>query len=207
MYLRVLIDLAEAGTLTVSSTALAETSGVNAAKVRKDMSHLRISGTRGVGYNIARLIHQIRNQLGLTQRWPVLIAGVGNLGHALANYKGFEERGFEVVALVDADPGKVGEVVAGVEVADMAGLEELVRSRGIAIGMICTPAGPAQQVADRMVAAGVRSILNFAPLVITVPEGVSVREVDLSTELQILAFHEQRKAPLTAVGVAAREGA
>lgn len=207
VYLRVLAGLAEDGADTVSSTALAETSGVNAAKVRKDMSHLRISGTRGVGYDIARLIHQIRSELGLTQKWPVLIAGVGNLGHALANYKGFDERGFEVVALVDADPDKVGEMIAGLEVADIARLEDLVRTEGVAIGMICTPAGPAQEVADRMVAAGVRSILNFAPVVIAVPEGVSVRKVDLSTELQILAFYEQRKAALAAVGVAVRERA
>jgi redox-sensing transcriptional repressor len=199
VYLRALVEMAEAQTSTVSSEGLADAAGVNSAKVRKDLSYLGTYGTRGVGYDVAYLIHQIRRELGLTQHWPVLIAGVGNLGHALAGYKGFAERGFRVAALVDTDERVVGEVVGGVPVRPMADIGALVLEHDIAIGVICTPAAAAQEVADRMAEAGVRSILNFAPAVITVPDSVSLRKVDLSIELQILAFYEQRKAALQAV--------
>jgi redox-sensing transcriptional repressor len=191
--------MAERGSGTVSSEELAEAAGVNSAKVRKDLSHLGTYGTRGVGYDVAYLIHQIRRELGLTQHWPVVIAGVGNLGHALANYRGFGERGFQVAALVDSDETKVGEMVAGLRVRHVDELPAIARDDEVAIGLICTPAGAAQEVADRMVEAGIRSILNFAPSVISVPSGVSLRKVDLSIELQILAFYEQRKAALAAV--------
>lgn len=196
IYLRVLVEMAQGGRSTVSSEGLAEAAGVNSAKVRKDLSYLGSYGTRGVGYDIPYLIHQIRRELGLTQDWSVLIAGIGNLGHALANYRGFGERGFRVSALVDADPEKVGERVAGVQVRPMDEMADLVARHNVVIGMICTPGRAAQEVADRMVEAGIRSILNFAPVVISCPEEVSVRKVDLSVELQILAFYEQRKAAL-----------
>jgi len=191
--------MAETGRTTTSSEGLAEAAGVNSAKVRKDLSYLGSYGTRGVGYDVAYLIHQVRRELGLTQDWAVLIAGVGNLGHALANYRGFAERGFRVVALVDADPARVGEVVAGAEVRPVDEMPGLVRRHDVAIGMICTPAVAAQEVVDRMVAAGIRSILNFAPAVIAVPPEVSLRKVDLAIELQILGFYEQRKAVLADV--------
>jgi|SRR5436190_8282054 len=199
VYLRALVEMAEEGRVTVSSEALADAAGVNSAKVRKDLSHLGSYGTRGVGYDVAYLIHQIRRELGLTQHWPVVIAGVGNLGHALSNYRGFIERGFRVVALVDADPGKVGEVVSGTRIRHIDDLPDIVRQHDVAIGIVCTPASAAQDVADRMVAAGIRSILNFAPAIISTPGHVSLRKVDLSIELQILAFYEQRKAALSAV--------
>jgi redox-sensing transcriptional repressor len=199
IYLQVLVDIAESGAGTVSSEELAEAAGVNSAKVRKDLSHLGSYGTRGVGYDVAYLIHQIRRELGLTQDWPIVIAGIGNLGHALANYRGFPERGFSVAALVDVDPSKVGQQVGQLPVHHVDELPELVRSLGIAIGVIATPASAVQEVADRMAEAGIRSILNFAPAVIVVPEGVSVRKVDLAVELQILAFYEQRKATLADV--------
>src|SRR3989337_3271823 len=109
IYLRALVEMAEGGATTVSSENLAEAAGVNSAKVRKDLSHLGSYGTRGVGYDVAYLIHQIRRELGLTQHWPIVIAGIGNLGHALANYRGVSERGFRIAALLDADPAKVGE--------------------------------------------------------------------------------------------------
>ena len=199
IYLRALVDITEGGATTVSSEALAEVAGVNSAKVRKDLSHLGSYGTRGVGYDVAYLIHQVRRELGLTQHWPIVIAGIGNLGHALANYKGFSERGFQTVALVDADPTKVGEVVGGIAIRPVDDLPAIVKEGDVAIGVICTPAPAVQEVADRMIAAGIRSILNFAPLVISVPPGVSVRKVDLAIELQILAFYEQRKATLAEV--------
>jgi redox-sensing transcriptional repressor len=196
VYLRALVEMAEESRTTTSSEDLAEAAGVNSAKVRKDLSYLGSYGTRGVGYDVAYLIHQVRRVLGLTQDWPVLIAGIGNLGHALANYRGFTERGFRVAALVDADPAKVGEDVGGVEVRHVDDMPRLVRRHDVAIGIICTPAAGAQEVADRMVEAGIRSILNFAPAVISVPPEVSLRKVDLSIELQILGFYEQRKAVL-----------
>jgi redox-sensing transcriptional repressor len=199
VYLRVLVEMAESGATTTSSGDLALAAGVNSAKVRKDLSYLGSYGTRGVGYDVAYLIHQVRRELGLTQHWPVLIAGAGNLGHALANYKGFSRRGFGIVALVDNDPAKVGKRVGSLSIEPVAAIEQIVRREEVAIGIICTPASAAQEVAERMVASGIRSILNFAPAVIVVPEHVSVRKVDLAIELQILGYYEQRKAALAAV--------
>jgi redox-sensing transcriptional repressor len=199
VYLRALVEMAEKGATTTSSGDLAEAAGVNSAKVRKDLSYLGSYGTRGVGYDVAYLIHQVRRELGLTQHWPVLIVGAGNLGHALAKYKGFAQRGFSIVAIVDAAMEKVGERVGSMTVEHVDDLSDVVRREDVAIGVICTPAGAAQEVADRLVAAGIRSILNFAPSVITVPEHVSVRKVDLSIELQILGYYEQRKAVLAEV--------
>src|SRR3954452_9923372 len=134
-------------------------------------------------------------ELGLTQHWPVVIVGIGNLGHALANYGGFGASGFHVVGLVDADASKVGMAVGDLTVRHRDDLPALVEEHGIAIGIVATPAQAAQDVADRLVAAGVTSILNFAPAVISVPEGVSLRKVDLAVELQILSFHQQRRDP------------
>ena len=198
-YLQALVGLAGEGTSVASSEELAAAAGVTSAKVRKDLSHLGSYGTRGVGYDVAYLIHQIRRELGLTQDWGIVIAGIGNLGHALANYKGFEARGFRVAALVDVDPARIGERVGALEVDHIDRLPELVRTHGIAIGVIATPAGAVQDVGDRMVAAGLRSILNFAPAPLSAPPGVSVRSVDLAVELQILAYYEQRKAALADV--------
>jgi redox-sensing transcriptional repressor len=199
IYLRALVELAELGHATVSSEMLAEAAGVNSAKVRKDLSHLGSYGTRGVGYDVAYLIHQVRRELGLTQHWPIVIVGIGNLGHALANYRGFAARGFRIAALVDADPLKVGEPVAGLHVRPVEDLPDIVRQNDGLLGVICTPAAEAQKVADRLVEAGIRSILNFAPAVLQVAEGVSVRKVDLAIELQILAYYEQRKVALDQV--------
>jgi len=194
VYLRALTTLSDEGTSTCSSEDLASAAGVNSAKLRKDLSYLGSYGTRGVGYDVEYLRYQIAREIGVTQDWPVVIVGIGNLGHALANYSGFRSRGFRVVALLDADPGREGEVVAGVEVRPFEHLEQIVSEHDVAIGVIATPALAAQDVADRMVGCGITSILNFAPSVIAVPDGVDVRKVDLSIELQILAFHEQRKA-------------
>jgi redox-sensing transcriptional repressor len=195
-YLQALVGLAAEGTSVVSSEELALAAGVTSAKVRKDLSHLGSYGTRGVGYDVAYLIHQIRRELGLTQDWGIAIAGIGNLGHALANYKGFGARGFRVAALVDVDPAKIGERVADLEVVHIDALPKLVADHAISIGLIATPATAVQDVADRMVAAGIRSILNFAPAPVATPPGVSIRSVDLAVELQILAYYEQRKAAL-----------
>ncbi len=198
-YLRALHHLVDDGCETVSSEGLAAAAGVNSAKLRKDLSHLGSYGTRGVGYDTALLIDQIEYVLGLTQRRAVAIAGVGNLGHALAGYDGFASRGFHVVALLDSDPQRVGEQIHGLTVRHMDDLADVAAAESIAIGVIATPAAAAQGVADALVAAGVTSILNFAPCVLSVPDNVDVRKVDLAIELQILSFHEHRKASLTAL--------
>jgi redox-sensing transcriptional repressor len=194
VYLRSLLEVAAAGTATISSETLAEMAGVNAAKVRKDLSYLGSFGTRGVGYDVQYLLFQMSAELGLNQEWPVVIVGVGNLGHALANYRGFGERGFPVGALIDADPDRTGERIGDLVVHGIEDLDDVVATHGIAIGVIATPAAAAQEVADRLVAAGVRAILNFAPTMVSVPDDVSVRKVDLAVELQILSFYQQRSS-------------
>lgn len=201
LYLRALTEWAAAGEATVSSVALASASGVNPAKVRKDLSYLGSYGTRGVGYDVAYLLHQVRRELGLTQDWPVAIVGIGNLGRALAGYRGFAQRGFRPAALFDADPTTVGQVLEGVPVRHVDDLGEVIRAEGIAIAVISTPASVAQQVTDVLVASGVRSILNFAPVVLAVPDDVVVRKVDLAQELQILTYYEQRTAAVEQVRV------
>jgi redox-sensing transcriptional repressor len=193
-YLRALHHLADAGYETVSSDALASAAGVNSAKLRRDLSHLGSYGTRGVGYDVALLAGQIESVLGLDESRAVALVGIGNLGHALAGYDGFATRGFRIAALLDADPARFGERVNGLVVRNVNELEAVMAENRIHIAVIATPAHAAQSVADRLVAAGVTSILNFAPCVLTVPDGVDVRKVDLAIELQILSFHEHRKA-------------
>ena len=202
LYLRSLLEVTDEGTPTISSERLAELSGVNAAKVRKDLSYLGSYGTRGVGYDVEYLLFQMSRELGLTQDWPVAIVGIGNLGQALANYGGFGDRGFPVAALFDADPRVIGTEVHGTLVRSIDDLPAVAAELHIAIAIISTPAAAAQDVADRLVAAGVPSILNFAPTVISVPDDVSLRKVDLAVELQILSFYQQRKAGGPPVAVA-----
>lgn len=193
IYLRALNTLAEQGVLSCASNELAENAGVNPAKLRKDLSYLGSYGTRGVGYDVEYLRYQIARELGQTQDWDVVIVGVGNLGSALSAYQGFSTRGIRVAALVDADPQRVGTEVSGIVVSALDQLGPLVEERGITIGVIATPGSAAQEVADRLVEVGITSILNFAPALVQVPDGVDVRKVDLSIELQILAYHQQRK--------------
>src|ERR687892_572119 len=193
MYLRSLLDLAEGrGVMTVSSEELARLAGVNAAKVRKDLSYLGSYGTRGVGYDVEYLLYQITRELGLTQDWPTAMIGIGNLGRALASYKGFAERGFRITALFDAADNVIGEEVGGIIVRHIDELKEAVAEEGLCIGIISTPPSGAQEVAEKLVDAGVKSILNFAPSHVNVPPDVNVRRVDLSVELQILSFYQQR---------------
>ncbi len=207
VYLRALYALADHGVATVSSEELAAATGVNSAKLRKDLSHLGSYGTRGVGYDVEYLVYQVSRELGLTQDWPVLIVGAGNLGRALANYGGFASRGFRIAALVDSDPHVVGTVIARHTVRGDAEIEQVIDQFDVSIGVIATPASAAQNVCDRLVAAGVTSILNFAPVVLSVPPGVDVRKVDLSIELQILAFHAQRRGAGLAEGADGLAGA
>ena len=202
IYLRILGEQAADEVECISSEGLAELAGVNAAKVRKDLSYLGSYGTRGVGYEVAFLVYQIRRELGLTHDWPVVIVGAGNLGQALAGYNGFGERGFPVAGIVDIEPAKVGSVIGGVRVRHIEDLQQIVQSRRVSIGVVATPPAAAQDAAERLVRAGVTSILNFAPVVLAVPRGISVRKVDLAVELQILSYYEQRRVGvgLQAVG-------
>ena len=193
VYLRALSQLAEQQIGTISSGALAEAAGVNSAQLRKDLSYLGSYGTRGVGYGVEYLRLQIGRAVGSAHDWPVIIVGLGNLGTALANYSGFYSHGFSVVGLIDTSPELVGKRIHGLAISDLTELEDVVASTGAVIAVIATPAVAAQAVADRLVYLGVTSILNFAPTVLVVPEGVNVRKVDLGQELQILAYHEQRK--------------
>ena len=198
VYLRILLDQSESGISNVSSEELADLAGVNAAKVRKDLSYLGTYGTRGVGYEVEYLIYQVRRELGLTHDWPVVIVGAGNLGQALAGYGGFGQRGFPVAGIVDNDPAKVGTVIGGVRVRAVGELATIVRANQVSIGVVATPGPAAQEAADLLVAAGVTSILNFAPIVLTAPATVNVRKVDLAVELQILSYYEQRRAAAAA---------
>jgi redox-sensing transcriptional repressor len=205
VYLQILEDLKGDTVGQLSSDQLAALAGVNAAKVRKDLSYLGSYGTRGVGYDVAYLIYQIKRELGLLHEWNVVVVGAGNLGNALANYHGFSSRGFPVAGIVDKDPDKVGKTVGGVVVRHVSELVDIVRDRDVSIGVIATPSSAAQEAADSLVAAGIRSILNFASTVLVVPEHISVRSVDLGVELQILGYYEQlsRDTDSTATGLAA----
>jgi redox-sensing transcriptional repressor len=189
LYLRSLVEVA-ASQGTCSSEEIALLAGVNPAQVRKDLSYLDPPGVRGVGYKTAPLRDLLRRELGLTRNLRVAIAGAGNLGRALASYPGFADGGFEIVALLDTDEAKVGEVINSVVVSSMGELERIIRDEAVDIGVIATSATAAQSVVDRFVSAGVQSILNFAPAVLKVDDQVHVRRVDLSTELQILAYHQ-----------------
>jgi redox-sensing transcriptional repressor len=196
IYLHVLEQLRDAGVSTVSSTDLAGRSGVTSAKLRKDLSHLGSFGTRGVGYDVDFLHDSIADWLGVRQPLDVVIIGLGNLGHALATYRGFGDRGFRIIGLIDVDPHVVGRRVrcadALVTVRPVADLDSVARHAHI--GVIATPDSAAQSACDRLVAAGIRHILTFAPRVLVVPDGVEVRAIDVGVELQLLAIHQRRSA-------------
>lgn len=194
VYLRVLTSIAEQGVGTISSEELSVASGVNSAKLRKDLSYVGSYGTRGVGYEVAVLIEEIERILGLTHNHFVAVVGIGNLGHALANYGGFPGRGFPVVALFDVDEDLIGVPVGGIPVSHIDEIGAVCAARDVSIGVVCTPPPAAQAVCDRLVSAGVRCILNFAPVVLQVPDDVEVRKVDLAVEMQILSFHVARRA-------------
>ena len=193
VYLRVLGSLADGGRGTVSSGELAAAAGVNPAGLRKDLSHLGPCGVRGVGYEVGTLRDRIAGVLGVERSRACVLVGIGNLGSALADYAGFGTRGFEFVGLFDVAPARVGSRIGGHTVRPLDELEEVVTDTGATIGVITTPADVAQSVCDRMAASGVRSILNFAPVTLAAPADVDVRKVDLSVELQVLAFLGQQR--------------
>ncbi|MCQ1999646.1 redox-sensing transcriptional repressor Rex [Arthrobacter zhaoxinii] len=192
IYLRALTAMLSDGRERVSSEELAEAAGVNSPKLRKDLSYLGSYGTRGVGYDVLYLSGQISAALGLTLNWRVAIVGAGNLGRALAGYPGFGSRGFEVVALLDADPMVIGQEVGWLRISPADSLEDVLAKTRANMAVLSVPAEVAQDLCDRLVECGITSILNFAPVVLQAPEDVQIRKVDMATELQILAYHAQR---------------
>ncbi len=184
-YLRVL----EEREGTISSDQLADLAGVNAAKVRKDLSHLGSYGTRRVGNDVEQLRAELQEALGLASQLPVVLVGMGHLGQALARYGGFASRGFVIAGLFDSDPRKIGTEIEGESVRDAAELELFCARNHVTLAILALPASVVQDVADRLVSVGVTSLLNFAPVVLNVAPHVQVRQVDLAGELQILSYH------------------
>ena len=193
-YRRALMDAADTGVRTVASGALADAVGVHPDQVRKDLSHLATRGTRGVGYDVRALIIETSAILGLDEERVVVLVGAGNLGRALAAYEGFAPQGFRLAAVLDVDAAVVGTRVGALDVAHLDRLPTVVRRDRADVGVVAVPGSAAQDVVDAMVAAGLRAILNFAPVHVRVPDGVAVRRVDLSTELQMLSFHRTNGA-------------
>lgn len=189
IYLRCLLKAQEMRMPVINSLGIAEMAGTNAAQVRKDLSYLGELGTRGIGYDVEALIAHISRWLGLTKDRRVALVGFGRLGSALLGYGGFGERGFSVVTIVDADPAKVGTKPGGIKVESIDDLEQVLQDLIVEIVILTTPVEAAQKVAERVADAGVKAILNFAPVRLELPAEVAVRQVDLSTELQILSFH------------------
>jgi redox-sensing transcriptional repressor len=188
LYLRELQHLVRAGRATVSSSQLATLFGFTDAQVRKDLAYFGHFGHPGIGYRCSELITEIRRILGTDHQWSVTMVGVGNMGRALLRYKGFSAQGFRVVAAFDRDSRIVGSQIEGVPVYDIARLGEIVRGQRIQLGMITVPASEAQQVADQLVSAGILGIVNFAPVALNLPDGIGIVGVDLTTELEQLAF-------------------
>lgn len=189
VYSRYLSQVDQKGVVTISSGEIAEGVGVSPAQVRKDLAYFGEFGTRGVGYNVKDLHRHIMKILGLNSEWPTIVVGAGNLGTALCMYRGFRERGFQIVAVFDNDPAKIGEIINEVTVYGLDKLAEIVEKEDVKIGIIAVPADYAQEVANQLVDAGVNAILNFAPKVINVPDGVELRNVDLTVNLEILTFN------------------
>ncbi len=189
IYSRCLAQLDEDGVKTISSQELAERFNLNSAQVRKDLAYFGEFGIRGIGYYVSHLRAELQRLLGLDREWRVVLVGFGNLGSALFHYRGFARQGFRIGAIVDDDPAKAGRTVNGLAILPVAELPRVVKSTNIQIGVIAVPAEAAQPVADRLVAAGVRAILNFAPVRLKVPKEVRLQNVDLSIELENLSFH------------------
>jgi len=172
----------------VSSSSLGEALGIADTQVRKDLAALGSLGQPGIGYDVADLIRAIRSALGIDRPWSAALVGVGNLARALLRYNGFIERGFRIVALFDSDPAKVGDRLEGLEVYPSSRMPEVILATGAELGILTVPALAVQNVADELIAAGIRGLLNFAPGVIRVPVGISVVNVDLTVQLEQLAF-------------------
>jgi redox-sensing transcriptional repressor len=188
LYLRRLENLLREGTTKVSSRLLGEALGVTDAQVRKDLAYLGNLGHPGIGYAAPELIAAIRRALGIDRDWAAALVGVGNLARALLRYRGFAERGFRFVALFDADPSKVGQQLEGLEVHPLEAMSTIIAATGAELGVLTVPWEASQSVAESLIAAGVRGLLNFTPRVLRLPPTISVVSVDLTVQLEQLAF-------------------
>jgi len=189
LYLRVLNQLIDEGRTTTNSQEIGNRLGLSSAQIRKDLSYFGGFGKYGAGYDVAYLRDQLRRILNIERTWPVALVGAGHLGHALANYDRFVEGGFEIVAVFDSDPEKIGQPLGHLTITDAARLEEVIRARGIVIAILAVPPQAAQDVADRLVTAGVRAILNYAPIRLQVPDDVKVQDIDPVARLQHMAYY------------------
>lgn len=189
VYSRYLHQLIDEEVDTVSSDEIARGVGVSSAQVRKDLAYFGEFGTRGVGYKVEELYGHLMKILGLDRRWNIIIIGAGKLGSALALYNGFLDRGFNIKAILDVDKDKVGNKLSAIEVEPLGMLEERVKEHQISIGVVTVPASVAQEVTDKLIAAGVKAILNFSPRVLKVPNHIVLRNVDLSVNLEVLSFN------------------
>lgn len=192
LYLRELEALHQKDRQTIASRELGNLLGLTDAQVRKDLAYFGQFGHPGIGYRVTELIAHIRSILGTDRTWRTLLVGAGHLGTALLSYRGFASKGFQIVAAFDNDPAKIGMIVGtppGLEILPLQKMEATITEKNVQMAILCVPAGAAQQVADRLVAAGIKGILNFAPQTLNVPEDVSLASVDLALRLEQLAFH------------------
>lgn len=188
LYLRQLESLGKTGRGKISSKELGESLGLSDAQVRKDLAHFGQFGHPGVGYRVEELISRLRQILGTNKTWNVLLVGAGNLGRALMAYHGFSSKGFQIVAVADSDPGKIGKKIADFTIEPLDQISQIVQRHQIRLAMLAIPADVAQEIADRLISAGVRGLLNFAPISLTVPAYVSVNTVDVAVQLEQLVF-------------------
>jgi len=189
VYSRFLERLDQKGIVTISSGEIADGVGVSPAQVRKDLAYFGEFGTRGVGYNVKDLLHYTLKILGLDRPWPLVLVGAGNLGFALCTHKGFNDRGFSIIGVFDNDLTKIGKKIVDLEVYPLEKMSEIIDAHQVKIGIIAVPSRAAQETADLMVKNGLKAILNFAPLALNLPEGIEIRNVDLTVKLEILTFN------------------
>ncbi|MGZ9166241.1 MAG: redox-sensing transcriptional repressor Rex [Anaerolineales bacterium] len=189
VYLRALQSLADKGIQTTSSQDLGEIVGISAAQIRKDISQFGEFGKQGTGYSIPFLVERLRDILKVDRGWEVIIIGMGDMGHALARYNGFTNRGFQISMIFDNDPQKIGQKVGDFEILDTAGIAEKIKQHKIKIAMLTVPAPAAQEMADQLVKAGIKAILNYAPTSLNVPDGVHVQYIDPVTHLQRMTYY------------------
>jgi redox-sensing transcriptional repressor len=194
LYARSLRYLLQEGVTSVSSQELGDRINVTAAQIRKDLSYFGEFGKQGIGYDVEKLLAQIEDILGLTQEWSVALVGIGHLGEAIARYEGFRSQGIRIVALFDSDPAKQGTAINGLTISGDDQIEAVCREHGVRLAIISVPASRAQEVADMLIGAGVRAILNYAPVVIQVPEGVWVRNIDPVGLIHSMTYYLAREA-------------
>lgn len=188
-YLRALARMAGEGQCITSSKELGERLGISSAQIRKDLSHFGEFGKQGTGYEVEYLLDQLQQILRVNREWEVALVGAGDLGHALAHYQGFRHRGFQITLIFDTDPAKIGQALGGLEILDEASMVPTLRQREVRLAMLAVPAGAAQSAADRLVEAGVKGILNYAPTSLSVPEGVRVQHIDPVVNLQRMTYY------------------